>query len=198
MKIKAGIIIFTLILLSVMLNPTISLAKAEFKDPFTCSGEINYIEPTIIGMNVFEQEDGTWIVTDREIQGSFNSGELTGPFNLNYNAVIESAWTQVGNFWGNIVVWNADDADNTDFEISGSIEPIELVMEGPLAGLPKITITGLWSLVEDDDVYGTGDFEAWAIFIPDWIDGQPHVGEIVVSSFILNGYWDNQGNDNSQ
>ena len=61
----------------------------------------------------------------------------------------------------------------------------------------KVTVHGQWSLIEDE-VYGIGEFEAWAIFIPDWIGGELHVGEIVDSAFDLTGYWDNQGNDDDQ
>lgn len=177
-----------------VLPPAVALACGEFDAPFNCEGVINEIEPTIIGENVFPLPDGTWLVVDREIWGSFNSGDVIGPFTLTYDAIIESAWTQVGTFEGTILAWDDEDEDSRIFEVTGSLEPVEIVSEGPFAGLPKVTVHGQWSLIEDDEVYGIGDLEAWAIFIPDWIDGQPHVGEIVDSSFTLTGYWDDQGN----
>jgi hypothetical protein len=178
--------------------PAAALSNGEYDAPFNCTGAISEIEPTMIDENVFPQSDGTWLVDDREIWGTFDSGDVVGPFTLTYDAVIESPWTQVGIFWGTIVAWDNENEDNCIFEVTGSLEPVETVLEGPFAGLPKVTVYGQWSLIEDDEVYGIGDFEAWAIFIPYWIDGMPHVGEIVDSSFELTGYWDNQGNGDDQ
>jgi len=193
MKMKRRLLIISLVLtlaLSVS-APAAALAYEEFDAPFHCEGVINAFEPTIIGENVFPQPDGTWWVDDREIWGTFDSGDITGPFTLTYDAIIDSPWTQVGTFWGTIVAWNDEDEDSRIFEVTGSLEPAEIIPGDPL--MIKVTVNGQWSLIEDDEVYGIGDLEGWAIFIPDWIGGEPHVGEIVDSAFDLTGYWNNQG-----
>ena len=174
-----------------ILAPATALTFGEFDDPFNCEGVINAIEPTIIGENVFPLPDGTWWVDDREIWGTFDSGDVIGPFTLTYDAIIESAWTQVGTFWGTIEAWNDEDEDSRIFEVTGSLEPAEIVSEDPF--MLKVTVHGEWSLIEDDEVYGMGDMEAWAIFEADWIGGEPHAGEIVDSAFTLTGYWNNEG-----
>lgn len=176
--------------------PAAALTSGENDDPFHCEGVINAIEPTIIGENVFEQPDGTWLVVDREIWGTFNSGDVIGPFTLTYDAIIESAWTQVGTFEGTIVAWDDEGEDSRIFEVTGSLEPAELLSEDPWR--LKVTVLGQWSLIEDDEVYRIGDLEAWAIFEADWIGGQPHAGEIVDSAFTLTGYGGIQGNDDDQ
>ena len=179
-----------------MLAPVATMAYGENDDSFRCEGVIDAIEPTIIGENVFEQEDGTWLVVDREIWGTFEDGDVTGPFTLTYDAIILDAWTQEGTFWGTIETW--EDEDSRVFEVTGSLEPGEVVSEVPWR--LKVTVLGQWSLIEDGEVYGIGDLESWAIIEADWIGGEPHAGEIVDSAFTLTGYWDDQGNDdgNSQ
>jgi len=135
-------------------------------------------------------------VDDREIWGTFENGDVTGPFTLTYDAIILDAWTQEGTFWGTIETW--EDEDSRVFEVTGSLEPGEVVSEVPWR--LKVTVLGQWSLIEDGEVYGIGDLESWAIIEADWIGGEPHAGEIVDSACTLTGYWDDQGNDdgNSQ
>ena len=198
MRKRLLIISLVLVLALTVLSPAAALAWGEFNAPFNCEGVIDEIEPTIIGENVFPLPDGTWWVDDREIWGNFDSGDVIGSFTLTYDAIIDSPWTQVGTFWGTIVAWNEEDEDSRIFKVTGSLEPAEIIPGDPL--MIKVTVNGQWSLIEDDEVYGIGDLEGWAVFIPDWIGGEPHVGEIVDSAFNLIGYWDTQGNDddNSQ
>ena len=179
-----------------MLAPVAAMAYGENDDPFHCEGVIDAIEPTIIGENVFPLPDGTWWVDDREIWGTFESGDVIGPFTLTYDAIILDAWTQEGTFWGTIEAWEDEDEDSRIFEVTGSLEPGEIVSFDPF--MLKVTVLGQWSLIEDGEVYGIGDLESWAIIEADWIGGEPHAGEIVDSAFTLTGYWDNQGDDDDQ
>ena len=158
MKMKRNPLIISLVLVLALtvLAPAAALAYGEFDDPFNCVGVIDEIEPTIIGENVFPLPDGTWLVVDREIWGTFNSGDIIGPFTLTYDAIIESAWTQVGTFEGTIEAWD-DNGDSHIFEVTGSLEPAVMVQENPL--WLKVKVLGQWSLIEDDEVYRIGDLE---------------------------------------
>ncbi len=196
MKRNPLIISLVLVLALAVLAPAAALAYGEFDDSFNCVGVIDEIEPTIIGENVFPLPDGTWLVVDREIWGTFNSGDIIGPFTLTYDAIIESAWTQVGTFEGTIEAWDDNNGDSYIFEVTGSLEPAVMVQENPL--WLKVKVLGQWSLIEDDEVYRIGDLESWAIFEADWIGGEPHAGEIIDSAFTLTGYGGIQGNDDDQ
>ena len=114
---------------------------------------------------------------------------------MTYDAIIESAWTQVGTLEGTIEAWD-DNGDSHIFEVTGSLEPAVMVQENPL--WLKVKVLGQWSLIEDDEVYRIGDLESWAIFEADWIGGEPHAGEIIDSAFTLTGYGGIQGNDDDQ
>ena len=196
MRKRLLVISLVLSLVLTMLAPVAAMAYGENDDSFRCEGVIDVIEPTVIGENVFPLPDGTWWVDDREIWGTFDSGDVIGPFTLTYDAIILDAWTQEGTFWGTIETW--EDEDSRVFEVTGSLEPGEVVSEVPWR--LKVTVLGEWSLIREGEVYGIGDLESWAIIEADWIGGEPHAGEIVDSAFTLTGYWDDQGNDdgNSQ
>ncbi len=173
MRIRLLVISLVLALALTMVAPAAVLTCGEFDAPFHCEGVINEIEPTIIGENVFQLPDETWWVDDREIWGTFDTGDVIGPFTLTYDAIIESAETQVGTFWGTIVVWDDNNEDSRIFEVTGSLEPGELLSFDPWR--LKVTVLGQWSLIENDEVYRIGDLGSWAIIGADWIGGEPQM-----------------------
>jgi len=173
MKRRMVFISLALVLALTMLIPGAALAGKP--QPFYAAGVITGIEDTVIGENAFPAgESGRWRVIDREITGQL-SGDVSGDFVMNYRANVELA-TQAGNLHGNLV------AGDDSFKVNGKIQPLEIVMSPLGIYLPKLTINGQWSL--DGKGPGTGDFEAWVIFIP---DEYGHVVMIIASSFVMEG-----------
>ena len=178
-------VILTIILTTLM--PATALAAKPTS--FNASGQINYIEATVIGDNVFPAGDsGRWRVVSREIGGEL-TGDVSGSFLMIYNANIESTDTQSGNFHGTMEV------GEYSFKVNGKIQPVEVIawlVPGVIPSLIKLTIDGHWSRFAGK---GSGDFYGAIVFEPDWgllaETGQIHVGTIHtdMSPFTMTGKW---------
>lgn len=179
MKKRLLLISLMLVLLTALMPATALAAKPP---PLSAAGEINYIEATVIGDNVFPAgNSGRWRVVSREMGGEL-SGDINGSFLLTYKANIESTETQAGNLHGDLEV------GSYVFKVNGKIQPLELVgiieiAPGFYAPKLKLAINGHWSLSGGQ---GNGDFDAWVVFIP---DASGHVASILASSFTMDGKW---------
>ena len=122
-------------------------------------------------------ESGRWIVVERELSGTFLSGNIDGDFTMTYKANVELS-TQAGNLHG------ALKAGPYILKINGKIQPLEMVPTPLGIDLPKLTITGHWTFT--DGAQGRGHFDVWVIFIP---THEGHVESIVASALNLTGNW---------
>ncbi len=166
-------LLFTGLVLALVLTTLVPAAAMAAKPvPFSASGTISYISP---GTVLPAGESGRYRVGERELGGTL-SEDISGSFTMTYRGNFDVN-TQAGTFHGTV------DADSYVLKVDGRVHPLELVTEGPYAGLPKLTISGRWSFTEG--AKGQGALDAWAIFIP--IDG--HVGPILASEFTLEGKW---------
>ena len=152
--------------------PAVALAAKPAS--FAASGTITYISP---GTVFPAGESGRWRVVERELSGTFLSGDINGNFTMAYKANVELS-TQAGNLHGTL------EAGPCILKLNGKIQPLEIVPTPLGIDLPKLTINGHWTFT--DGARGQGDFEAWAIFIP---TPEGHVGTIVASAFNLTGKW---------
>lgn len=170
MKRRLLLISLALALVLTTLTPAVALAAK----PASCgaSGNITYISS---GTVFPAGESGRWMVVERELSGTFLSGDISGNFTMTYKANVELS-TQAGNLHGTL------EAGPYVLKLNGKVQPLEIVST-PFGHLPKLTIDGYWTFI--DGARGQGNFDAWVIFIP--IDG--HVGPIVASAFNLTGKW---------
>jgi hypothetical protein len=167
----------TLALVLTTLMPGVTLAAKPAPVSFSTSGTISGISP---GKVLPAGATGKWVVVERQIVGEL-SGDINGAFTMNYHAMVESIFTQAGDFHG----WLTVGEDSYVLQVKGTIEPLEIVYYEPWATfLPKLTINGTWKLTQGE--HGSGDFNAWVIFVPT-PDG--HVGFIPDSNFNLTGEW---------
>lgn len=174
MKRRLLFVSLALVLMLMALAPTALAAKPQ---PFYAAGVITGIEDTVIGDNAFPAGDsGRWRVVDRQIEGELLSGDITGSFLMTYKADVELV-TQAGNLHGTL------ETGGYTFRVNGKIQPLEMVPSPLGVDLPKLTISGHWSLVAGSGP-GQGNFDAWVIFIP---DEYGHVVAIVASSFVMDG-----------
>ena len=141
--------------------------------PFSAGGGVTGISD---GTVFPAGKSGRWVVVERDITGVL-SGDIEGSFDLTYKANVEMA-TQAGNLHGTMTV------DDYVLNVNGSIQPFELVPISSIIFLPKLTISGHWNFISGAE--GTGEFTAWAIFVPT-PDG--HVAFIVASEFTMTGQW---------
>lgn len=171
MKRRALVISLVMVLLLTALMPATAFAAKP--QPVTAEGVIYSIEDTSIGDNVFPAgNSGRFRVVDREISGQLY-GDIEGLFSLAYKANVNIT-TQAGNLQGTL------NTGDYSFKINGKIQPLEMMLTN-YGYLPMLTITGHWSR---PGAPGQGNFEAWAIFIP---DEYGHVVYIVDSYFSMNG-----------
>ncbi len=174
MKRRLLLISLVLVLMLTALAPATALAAKP--QSFNAAGEINYIEATVIGDNIFSAgNSGRWRVVGREIGGEL-SGDVSGSFLMTYKANIESTDTQAGNLHGTLGV------GDYSFKVNGKIQPVEIIawlVPGQIPLLLQITINGHWALQGGK---GNGDFYGVIVFEPDWellqTTGQVHVGTI--------------------
>ena len=141
---------------------------------FGASGTITYISP---GTVTPSGKSGRWVVVERELGGTFLSGNIYGDFTMTYKANVELS-TQAGNLNGTL------EAGPHVLKVNGKIQPLEMVPTPFGIDLPKLTIKGHWTFT--DGVRGQGNFDAWVIFIP---TPEGHVGIIVASALNLTGEW---------
>jgi hypothetical protein len=141
--------------------------------PVSASGTITAITPGDVSA---AGVSGKWVVHERQITGEL-SGDISGPFIMDYRANVELA-TQAGNLEGKLTV------GSYVLNVNGNIAPLEMVPTPFGFALPMLSISGRWNIVGGTP--GSGTFEAWLIFIPTE-DG--HVGYILFSSFNLTGKW---------
>ena len=141
---------------------------------FGAGGIITYISP---GTVIPAGESGRWVVVERELSGTFLSGDISGNFIMAYKANVELS-TQAGNLHGTIEI------GPYVLKVNGKIQPLEMVPTSFGLDLPKLTINGHWTFT--DGTQGQGDFDAWVIFIP---TPEGHVDSIVGSTINLTGKW---------
>ena len=172
MKRRLLFISLVLALLLTALMPSTALAAKPAS--FGASGIITCISS---GTVVPAGESGRWVVVERELGGTFLSGDISGDFTMSYKANVELL-TQAGNLNGTL------EAGTYVLKVNGKLQPLEIVPTPFGIDLPKLTINGHWTFT--DGAQGQGDFEAWVIFIP---TPEGHVGSIVASAFNLTGKW---------
>lgn len=163
------IISLTLALALILLLPSVAAAASP---DFSAEGNINGISPTLIGVNAIPLgNSGNWRVIDRDITGTFTSGDLEGEYTLTYGGVFDIQ-TQAGCLTGTL-----KNGNKTLF-INAKADPLTFV-EG---GAPRLEINGHWKGVSG--IHAQGTFSAWVVFIPD-ADG--HIVAILDSSFSMSG-----------
>jgi len=172
MKRRLLFISLTLALVLTTLMP--SAAVAAKPASFGASGIITYISP---GTVFPAGESGRWVVVERELSGTFLSGDIDGDFTMTYKANVELS-TQAGNLHGTL------ETGPYVLKLNGKIQPLEMVPTPLGIELPKLTIYGRWTFT--DGARGQGNFEAWVIFIP---TPEGHVQSIVASALNLTGKW---------
>ena len=173
MKMRVLFTSLALALVLTILMPAAALAAKPVS--FGASGIITYISP---GTVIPAGESGRWRVVERELSGTFLSGNIHGNFTMTYKANVELL-TQAGNLQGTLK------AGPYILKLNGKIQP--LVFAGWFApGIPlyQLTINGRWTFT--DGAKGQGDFSAWAIFVP---TPEGHVAFITESAFDLTGKW---------
>ena len=199
MRKKALFISLALALVLTTLMPATTLAAKPVMQDFNATGTIDAITP---GKVIEAGTTGKWVVVERELTGSL-SGDISGTFNMNYHAMVESIYTQAGDLQG----WLTVD-DGSRVRVKGTIEPLDLYWgdkypfitwyDLPGFGLVRLyyvpdigvvplfylEINGQWTIV--DGAQGNGDFTAYAIFIP---TPEGHVYAIVDSAFVMTGKW---------
>jgi hypothetical protein len=149
-----------------------SVAMAAKPSVFTASGEMTTIDQ---GQTRELGESGKWLVADRHILGTFDSGDLDGDFTLTYGGVFDLA-TQAGNLVGTLK------NGSKTILVTGKVSPYEIVDTGMGFSAPQLTIKGKW--VGLKGLKANGEFTAWFIFIP---DEEGHVVQIIASSFDMTG-----------
>ncbi len=171
---KRGIVFISLALALVLATLIPGTALAAKPASFGASGIITYISA---GTVVPAGESGRWVVVERELGGTFLSGDISGNFTMAYKANVELS-TQAGNLHGTL------ETGSYILKMNGKIQPLEMVPTPLGIDLPKLTINGRWTSI--DGTQGQGNFEAWVIFIP---TPEGHVGSIIASAFDLTGKW---------
>lgn len=195
------------LLVAVLWAPaTTSAAPKTRYEQLSATGLVLYIDEG----NVKQLPNGRWLVKDRNVSGAFTGGAFAGlDFGLTYNGLIESAFTQVGVFQGEIAiddryearVWGTTKAVLTpDWQYvltyvplgtvayyAGDILTAKLIFIGlcsedaELCGLPKIEFSGIWRLTSGTQ--GAGAFDGHFVFAPDFdAAGNPHVGAVIGES----------------
>lgn len=158
-------------LLAVFTSPAVIAAKQV---PFSANGTISAISPGDVSP---AGSSGRWVVAERELDGML-SGDINGEFTMTYKANVELE-TQAGTLKGTLEV------GSYILKVNGKIKPLEFVgWHNPHIPLYKLTICGGWDMIKGQQ--GTGDYEAWVIFIP---TPEGHVGYVVDSAIDLTGKW---------
>ncbi len=172
MRRKLLLMVLTQVLVLSMLMPATALAAKPV--PLEASG----IVTSMSSGTVFPAgESGRWVVVERELGGTFLTGDMSGDFTLTYQANVELS-TQAGNLHGTL------ETGSSVLKLSGAIQPLEMVPTPFGFDLPKLTINGRWA--STNGMQAKGNFDAWVIFIPT-PDG--HVAQIVDSAINLSGNW---------
>jgi len=168
-------LLFTSLALALVLTTLMPVAALAAKPvPFGASGIVIYLSP---GAVFPAGESGRWVVAERELRGTFLSGDINGNFIMTYKANVELV-SQAGNFHGTL------EAGPHVLKLNGKIQPLEMVPTPLGVDLPKLTINGNWTF--NNGTQGGGTFDTWVIFIPTPDD---HVSVIVASAINLNGKW---------
>lgn len=161
-----------LVLVWSTLMPVTALAAKPA--PFSADGIVTYITPGTVHP---AGESGKWVVVERELGGTFLSGDIDGDFTIAYKANVELS-TQAGNLHGTLKT------GTYDLKLNGKIQSLEMVPTPLGIDLPKLAIKGNWTFT--NGAQGTGNFDVWVIFIP---TPEGHVGRIVASNLNLTGTW---------
>jgi len=172
MKRKLLFISLTLVLVLTTLMPATTLAAKPAY--FGAVGIVTYISPGTVHP---AGESGRWVVDERELGGTFLSGDIDGDFTMNYKANVELS-TQAGNIHGTLK------AGPYVLKLNGKIQPLEMVPTPFGVDLPRLTIKGYWTFTNGEQ--GGGNFDTWVIFIP---TPEGHVSNIVASAINLTGNW---------
>ena len=172
MKRRLAFISLALALVLITLIPAAALAAKPAS--FGAGGIVTYISP---GTVFPAGESGRWVVVERELGGTFLSGNIGGAFTMTYKANVELS-TQAGNLHGTLK------SGPYVLKLNGKIQPLEMVPTPFGIDLPKLTIKGHWTFA--NGVQGEGSFDTWVIFIP---TPEGHVGSIVASGINLTGKW---------
>jgi len=170
MKMRALFSSIALALVLTALMPVATLAAKPVS--FDTSGIVTQISP---GTVFPAGESGRWIVVERELCGTFLSGNINGDFTMTYKANVKLS-NQAGNLHGTLK------SGPYVLKLNGKIQPLEIVPTPLGIDLPKLTITGHWTFT--DGAQGNGNFDVWVIFIP---TPEGHVGSIVASALSLTG-----------
>ena len=177
MKRKPLLICLALAITLILATPATALAAKPVE--FNASGTI---ESVSTGDVLPAGNSGRWVVHERELWGSL-SGNINGDFVLTYKATVDE--NQAGNLAGKLTVGQ----DSYVININGKSQPMDFVWSEVFnTFLPRLSINGHWTFIRG--AQGTGNFEAWFVFIP-YIDeqGNVHVGQIVCSDLELTGKW---------
>ncbi len=172
MKKKLLFVSLALALVLTTLIPAAALAAKPVS--FDASGIVTYISP---GTVFPAGESGRWVVIERQLNGTFLSGNINGDFTMTYQANVELS-TQAGNLHGTLK------AGSHVLKLNGNIQPLEMIPTPFGIDLPKLTISGRWTFT--NGAQGGGEFDTWVIFIP---TPEGHVGSIVASGLNLTGNW---------
>ena len=172
MKKRLLFVSLALALVLTTLMPAAALAAKPVS--FDASGIVTCISP---GTVFPAGESGRWVVAERQLSGTFLSGDIDGDFTMTYKANVELS-TQAGNLHGTLKV------GSHVLKLNGSIQPLEMVPTPFGIDLPKLTINGRWTFT--NGAQGGGEFDTWVIFIP---TPEGHVGSIVASALNLTGNW---------
>jgi hypothetical protein len=163
------IISLTLALALILVLPSTAAAASS---SFSAEGNIEGISPTVIGVNAIPLgNSGKWRVIDRDITGTFTSGDLKGEYILTYGGVFDIQ-TQSGCLTGTL-----KNGDKTLF-INAKAAPLTFTAQG----VPVLEISGHWNGVSG--IHDQGTFNAWVAFIPD-ADG--HIVAILDNSLTMSG-----------
>ncbi len=174
MKRKAVLIGAVLALVLGLVSPAVALA-AKPVDFFAAGAIISIDEGAVSPAG----GSGRWVVAERIVSGGLQ-GAINGPFSLTYQANVDAA--QAGTLAGRLT------AGGYTMNLTGKSQGVEMVPVAPGIYLPKITVSGRWTLI--DGAQGTGQFTASFVFIP-WIDeyGNVHIGTIIGGGVLLSGQW---------
>ncbi len=165
MKKKLLISLALALVLSTLL-PTAALAAKPQPSTFYAAGSINDITP---GKVIAAGATGKWVVVEREITG-YLSGSINGAYTMDYHAMIQSVYTQAGDFQG----WLTLDDGSRVLRVKGTIDPLVFVgwyLEpgvDPLypdgITLLYLEINGTWQFTSV--THGNGGFMAGVVFVP--------------------------------
>ncbi len=164
MKPRFGIIGMVLALVMAVIPSTAALAAApeSFNAFGTISPNISFGNPAALG------DSGRWLVPERSVSGTLNSGSITGDFTMVYAANVDTY--QAGSIHGTIT------ASDYTIRVNGTSNALEFVpveiFPGYSVNLPMISVSGNWNFASG--AKGNGTLQAVIVFIPyvDPVTGQ--------------------------